>query len=157
MPKSEAIFHDSGANRHVFHSRSAFSKYTAIDPVTVNGFGKGHTTSAVGKGTVDVTSIVNGVKSHITLTNCLHIPSARANLLSQIRMDKHGVTAVIGKKQITLYRNGEPFVKGHAQNELYKLDLAIVRTSNQENHDAVVMNTLANSNGSGFYTASWGT
>lgn len=53
-PSLEDCIHDSGANRHVFHSRESFKTYKEIEPVKVNGFGKDLNTCAVGIGTVHV-------------------------------------------------------------------------------------------------------
>ena len=48
IPCSDACYHDSGANRHVFHNHDIFSDYECIKPITVQAFGKGLTTQAIG-------------------------------------------------------------------------------------------------------------
>jgi hypothetical protein len=53
LQRSDAIYHDSGSNRHVFFNQSSFSEYRPIQPLTVNGFGDNLCTAAVGRGSVN--------------------------------------------------------------------------------------------------------
>ena len=117
------MYHDSGSNRHVFHDRASFSTYTTIPPV--KGFGHQLITSAVGRGTVELRT-QDGSRS-FTLTNALHIPAARANLLSQIRLDQKGIGATLSNGKIMLFRttDGVPISDGSVLNEMYRLHLRV--------------------------------
>ena len=52
IPHSDHCHHDSAANRHVFHDRSAFENYKTIAPLAVKEFGKNLSTTAISLGTV---------------------------------------------------------------------------------------------------------
>jgi hypothetical protein len=61
--RSDACFFDSGATRHVFHDHTAFTEYTKIRPLTVKGFDRIVTASAIGCGTVRLACQVTGRKT----------------------------------------------------------------------------------------------
>lgn len=124
-PISEACIHDSGANKHVFHSRRSFKMYTEIEPVKVNGFGKDLNTCAVGVGSVLVEAWKEGgLKVLYELTNCIHVPSARYNLISQAQLDNAGVSATAGNGKITIHKDGLILLSGHlGTNMMYKLNM----------------------------------
>jgi hypothetical protein len=147
LARSNDLYHDSGSNRHVFYDRSSFTEYTPIPPLTVKGFGNQLSTLAVGRGTVQLRTI-NGARS-FTLTNALHIPTARANLLSQVRLDRKGIGATLSHGKIVLFRDadGTPIVDGSVDNEMYRLHLHIVRPPASS---PPTVNALSSP---GFYTA----
>lgn len=124
-PALEDCIHDSGANRHVFHSRESFKEYQEIEPVKVNGFGKDLNTCAVGIGSVHVEAWrQGGTKTLFELTNCIHVPSARYNLISQAQLDKAGAQAVVGNSKITIHQKGLILLDGHlGSNLMYKLNM----------------------------------
>jgi hypothetical protein len=124
-PVSQECIHDSAANRHVFHSRSLFSEYEEIDPVRVKGFGKELSTAAVGKGTVLVRArFRDGPWRLFDLKNCLHIPSARFNLISQPQLDHHGVEARSFGGNVYLSKNGDDIVSGSlGHDDMYRLQM----------------------------------
>ena len=61
-------------------------------------------------------------------TNVLHVPAARANLLSQIRLDSKGIGATLMDGHAKLFHacDGSPIVHGVIHNDMYRLDLHIV-------------------------------
>lgn len=124
-PVLEACIHDSGANRHVFHSRESFKEYKEIEPVRVNGFGKDLNTCAVGIGTVHVEAWREGGKKVLyELTNCIHVPSARYNLISQAQLDRAGAAAVVGNGKITIHQQGLILLDGRlGSNLMYQLNM----------------------------------
>jgi hypothetical protein len=128
--------------------KSSFTEYTPIPPLTVKGFGNQLTTTAIGRGTV-LLKTLNGAKT-ITLTNALHIPAARANLLSQIRLDQRGIGATMSNGRVVLFRteDGTPLVDGSVDNDMYRLHLAIT----QPPKPAPSINA-ATADSAGFYTA----
>ena len=84
LPHSDYCHHDSAANRHVFHNKTAFEEYTPIEPLAVKGFGCNLSTIAIGRGTVRLWCTYGGCESSILLTNVLHILAARSNLISGV-------------------------------------------------------------------------
>jgi hypothetical protein len=133
LEHSDHCYHDSGANRHVFHDRTAFEDYTSIQPLAVKGFGRKLSTVAIGRGTIRLRCYFEGHPSLILLTNVLHIPSARSNLISGVRLDKAGVTVKLGHGRIQLSHRGQPLVSGGIENDMYRLNLEIIRTFQNEN------------------------
>lgn len=128
-PFLEDCIHDSGSNRHVFHSRESFKTYREIEPVKVNGFGKDLNTCAVGIGAVHVEAWRDGGNKVLyELTNCIHVPSARYNLISQAQLDRAGAAAVVGNGKITIHQQGLILLDGRlGSNLMYKLNMWPVR------------------------------
>jgi hypothetical protein len=162
IPRDNSCHHDSGANRHVFHDRSAFEHYESIPPLTVKGFGQNLSAVAIGRGTVRLEGQHNGKKCLILLNNVLHIPAARTNLISGIQLDKAGVTSTLGNKSIFLSSNNQVIVSGSIINDMYRLNLNIVFPTSISLASRITPNDLASRIGpkhmpSGFYTASWDT
>jgi hypothetical protein len=129
MPRSDDCHHDSGANRHVFHDKSAFETYQPIEHTLVRGFGRKLSAAAVGRGTVRVEGCYGGRASIIRLTNVLHIPAARSNLISNQQLDNAGVTSVLGNGLVVLSIRGINIVGGALYNGMYKLNMKIIRPS----------------------------
>jgi len=128
IPCSDACYHDSGANRHVFHNHDIFSDYECIKPITVQAFGKGLTTQAIGRGCITLKGWYGDQFNYYKLTNCLHIPDSRINLISQRRLDQFGVVGQLSAGGPVLVRNGTPIIGGMIHNDLYRLNLVPVNT-----------------------------
>jgi hypothetical protein len=155
IAKSDHFYHDSGANRHIAHDRAIFSEYMSIKPISVSAFGDKLATHAIGIGSVDLIGSHDGAKSAIRLRNVLHIPSARSNLISQIQLDKIGVTAKMGRGRIVLEKEGRVIISGNVQSDMYRLD--VVPDMKEEDIESVTA-AMANLKVSpGFYTAWWAT
>jgi hypothetical protein len=77
--KSDDCYHDSGANRHVFHSREVFAEFSDIAPVRIHAFSEGLSIAAARKGMVKLHGTCDDKTEIYTLTNCLYIPGAHAN------------------------------------------------------------------------------
>ena len=131
LPCADTCHHDSGANRHVFHDRSAFETYQSIQPVQVKGFGHNLSTTAIGRGTVRVNGRYGTRVSPIVLHNVLHIPAARSNLISGPQLDLAGVSSLLGDGLATLSIRGENVVGGALHNDMYRLNMSIVRPDRQ--------------------------
>jgi hypothetical protein len=172
LPRDNTCHHDSGANRHVFHDRSAFEAYESIAPLTVKGFGHALSTTAIGRGTVRLEGYHERDKCSILLRNVLHIPDARTNLISGIELDKAGVVATQGHSTIHLSFGNKILVSGALVNDMYRLNVKIIRRSPPSLASRIsdpdvpnVLNpnvSLASRIGaervtSDFYTASWAT
>jgi hypothetical protein len=137
--KSDDCYHDSGSNRHVFHSEDVFDEYLEIAPVQIHAFGEGLTIAATGTGSVKLEGTYKGKSEIYTLTNCLHVPGAHANLISQIRLDKFGVSTFFDEGNVTLFKDGVPCIGGAIHNEMYRLNLRPIKCKN--NQQSIVMVT----------------
>ena len=104
-----------------------FEEYNSITPLSVKGFRRNLSTVAVSCGSVRLRCNYGGRTYSILLTNVLHIPAARSNLISGVRLDKAGVTSTLGNGTVTLSLHGSPIISGHIQNDMYRLNLSIVR------------------------------
>jgi hypothetical protein len=131
LPHTDHCHHDSAANKHVFHDRTAFEHYEVIPPLSVKGFGRNLSTVAVGRGAVRLRCTHGDCTYSILLTNMLHIPAARSNLVSGVCLDKAGVTSTLGDRCITLSLHSAPIVSGAIHNDMYRLNLSIVRPTNK--------------------------
>jgi hypothetical protein len=127
FPKSDACFYDSGANRHVFHDRSVFESYETTLPLSVKGFGENLSTTAIGRGSVRLTSHPGYHHPSILLTNVLHIPLARSNLVSSTQLGNRDVIATLGKHILTLSHNGSIFLDGLVERGMYRLRTKPIR------------------------------
>ena len=164
MQRTDACHHDSGANRHVFHDKTAFETYCPIEPVSVSGFGRNLSAAAVGRGTVRVEGRYGEQVCQILLHNVLHIPAARSNLLSGPQLDKVGVASILANGLATLSVRGKAIVGGALHNDMYRLNLKIIRPTIAPSLASRLgppalesritpMVAAASSDQSGFYTA----
>jgi hypothetical protein len=153
--QSESCYHDSGANRHVFHNRAVFTDYQRINPIVVQGFSSGLTTTATGIGSVTLRGWYNDSSHVYTLRDCLHIPNGHVNLISQICLDCFNITTSIANGTITLSLTSVPIIGGMTDpvTQLYKLNLTPLYHSVASSR---VFTTVSASHPSGFYIASWG-
>lgn len=131
IPHADACHHDSGANRHVFHNRSAFETYQPIRPIEVKGFRHNLSTTAIGRGTVRVNGHYGARVSPIVLHNVLHISAARSNLISGPQLDLARVSSLLGDGLATLSVHGENVIGGSLHNNMYCLNMSIVCPTHQ--------------------------
>jgi hypothetical protein len=162
LPISDACYHDTGANRHVFHDREAFEVYDPIEPVAVKGFGKNIAIAAIGCGTVRVEGHYGTQECTILLKDALHIPAARCNLVSGVQLDKIGITATTGNGLVSLVFRNSNIVGGALEGDMYRLNMTIIRPSrslsSRVQPQALItrispMAAAASSDQQGFYTA----
>jgi hypothetical protein len=132
--QDDSINHDTGASRHIFNKLKSFRDYTAFElPLVVHGFGTSLTTQAVGKGKVVLKGTYEGTKRNFSVSNALHIPTARCNLISGSRLDRKGVSTQTGQGKITYFNAANvPFAAGAIVRDLYQMDVEIV----EEEEDA---------------------
>jgi hypothetical protein len=92
----------------VFHNRHAFFDYNQLmKPINVKGFGSALSAVAVGRGKVKlIGKLSSGSVIQTIITDTLHIPTGRCNLLSQTALDKKGVSSRTGNGLIELIYNG---------------------------------------------------
>jgi hypothetical protein len=144
LERSDYCYHDSGSNRHVFFSEDVFDQYQEIVPVQIHAFSKGLTIAATGAGSVNLEGCYKGKSAIFTLTNCLHVPGAHANLVSQFRLDKFGVSTIFEDGAVTLYKDGVLCIDGKLHNEMYRLNLRPVKAKG--NRKSMVMRTKISGN-----------
>ncbi|KAF8145471.1 hypothetical protein K438DRAFT_1427693, partial [Mycena galopus ATCC 62051] len=66
----------------------------------------------------------DGTTLHFSISNVLHIPTARYNLISGSRIDRKGVSMRTGSGKITYLNAAEvPFASGGIVKDLYKMDV----------------------------------
>ncbi|KAJ6627807.1 hypothetical protein B0H10DRAFT_1638928, partial [Mycena sp. CBHHK59/15] len=71
--------------------------YVEFDmPLNVHGFSANLSAQAVGKGKIVMSATYDGVHRQFSVSNALHIPTARCNLISGSRIDKKGVSTRTG-------------------------------------------------------------
>lgn len=127
------IYHDSGANRHIFFNISHFDNYRAIAPLSVKGFESSVTTSAVGVGDVLLRVHCNGKSSVIKLSDVLHVPSARLNLVSQGCLARRGMSLRESHGKMILSAGHNDIITAHlTSNNLYRLDAVPAKQSLQD-------------------------
>jgi hypothetical protein len=129
MAKSNRCYYDSAANRHVFHDRNAFEKYTSISAVPVKGFEDNLTASAVGIGSVRLQCRSGVQPSTFVLTNVLHIPRARSNLVSGALLYDLGVGTTLVKPNPCLSYRGTQFLTVSVHHGMFCLETNIMRPS----------------------------
>ena len=118
--------YDLGTNHHVFNNQDTFEAYHRIQPLMVKGFGHDLTTRAIGWGTVRLQARCGNRTTTILLTNILHIPAARSNLVSGIQLNNIGVGTLLINNTATLALHGQTIVEGKINNEMFRLNVNIV-------------------------------
>ena len=92
----------SGATRHICADRGAFSSYSSIDDGEQVFMGNSRPSSVVGKGKVLLKLTIGNI---LSLTNVLHIPEIRWNLISVSLLGKAGVKVCFESDKIVMTRN----------------------------------------------------
>jgi hypothetical protein len=152
VKRSDDCYHDSGANVHVFNRQDVFAEYSQINPVRIHAFSKGLSIAANGKGSVRLQATYEGIHGVITLTNCLYVPGAHANLISQIRLDKFGISTLFDKGRITIFKDGIPRIDGGIHNDMWRLNLKPLPSQHTVDESIIMGASVANPNPD-FYTA----
>lgn len=151
---SPHCYHDSGANRHIFFDRGLFRNYREIEPIAVKAFGSTLTTSATGVGSIVFETSCNGNKSTIELSNVLHVPGARLNLISQGCLERHGIHCRSVNGNMVLSYEGREIVSGALlPNNLYRLRMVPIRTELKDRISEVFSAQVPGKGGADFYTA----
>ena len=102
---------DSGCTIHMMNSKSIFSSYIEgppADPGTVFT-ASGQPLPVVGHGTVafKIRNVRSGQAHVLTISDVLHVPALKENILSVATLDKKGINISIGNKKMILRNNGE--------------------------------------------------
>ncbi|KAL0277240.1 UNVERIFIED_CONTAM: hypothetical protein PYX00_004594 [Menopon gallinae] len=133
-PKDE-WYCDSGASRHITHSKENFFRYRAFrSPIEVMLGKKGVKMKAFGSGNVHVKIFLNGKWQNLVLLNVWYVPDAFANLISVRAAVKHGCEVVFDSKNV-LIRNVETkqtVATGYLKGNLYALNTKAIRQKNEK-------------------------
>ncbi|KAJ7194901.1 hypothetical protein C8J57DRAFT_991550, partial [Mycena rebaudengoi] len=79
------------------------------------------------KGKILLNATYDGVARNFSMSNVLHIPTARCNLISGSRLDRKGVNTQTGKGKITYFNAADvPFATGTIVRDLYRMDVEAV-------------------------------
>lgn len=108
-------YHDSGANRHIAFDRAIFTNYKTIDPLEVKGVRSDFITSAIGVGDIPFLCRYNGKRTILNVSDVLHVPNARMNLISQGCLERKDIFCKTSNGSITLTRNGRTIAVGKLQ------------------------------------------
>jgi hypothetical protein len=129
MPKTASCLYNSGANCHMFNKSSDFETYETIEPLIVQGFGDEFSTTTLGHGDVRLRAMHGARSSTLLLTNVLHIPRARSNLISGTQLACHGIIATLRGTDVTLSLNGVPLVDSFVEHGMYHLNVSPISSS----------------------------
>ncbi|CAI7887926.1 unnamed protein product [Closterium sp. NIES-54] len=116
---SDSWFLDTGATQHMTHSASLLNNVGAPGDVTSIVFGNDKSLPVVGVGTTRL--IVDS--GPVDITNVLHVPGLKVNLLSASHLSKKGVAFTMDDAKMTLFWKGEQFAQGVLNGELYQLKM----------------------------------
>ncbi|CAI5457543.1 unnamed protein product [Closterium sp. Yama58-4] len=114
---NDAWFLDTGATQHMTHSASFLTNVGAPGDVTRVVFGNGKSLPVVGVGSTRL--IVDG--GPVDITNVLHVPGLKVNLLSVTQLAKKDVKVTIDGATMNLFWKGKQFAQGVLNGELYQL------------------------------------
>jgi hypothetical protein len=85
-----------------------------------------------------MTAAYDGRTRQFSVSNALHIPTARCNLISGSRIDKKGVSTRTGSGKITDLNAAEvPFASGGIVKDLYKMDVETVKPDGVDTPDLI--------------------
>ena len=129
MPSTVVCLYDSGANCHVFNDSADFKLYQTMLLITVQGFGTDFSITAIGHGNIQLCTKHGAQSSTLLLTNVLHIPHARSNLISGTQLAKHNVFATLRDDGLMLSLHGIPFLDSSVQRGMYQLNVKAIRPS----------------------------
>ncbi|CAI7795648.1 unnamed protein product [Closterium sp. NIES-53] len=114
---SDAWFLDTGATQHMTHSASFLTNVGALGDVKRIVFGNNKSLPVVGVGSTRL--IDDG--GPVNITNVLHVPRLKVNLLSVSQLVKKDVKLTIDGANMNLFWKGKQFAQGVLNRELYQL------------------------------------
>ncbi|CAI7870400.1 unnamed protein product [Closterium sp. NIES-54] len=114
---SDSWFLDTGATQHMTHSASFLTNVGALKDVKHVVFGNNKSLPVVGVGSTRL--IVDG--GPVDITNVLHVPGLKVNLLSVTQLAKKDVKLTIDSANMNLFWKGKQFAQGVLNGELYQL------------------------------------
>ncbi|CAL1413330.1 unnamed protein product [Linum trigynum] len=113
-------WYDSGATAHICNKRAMFKDYTESTEGHEVLLGDHRTIKVLGSGTVEL-FFTSGKK--VVLTNVLHVPDVRKNLVSGFMLCKKGIKVVIESDRVILTKAGMFVGKGYVSDGMFKLSI----------------------------------
>jgi hypothetical protein len=136
IPKSHAVFNsqsiitllDSGASDHCFTERELFTTYRLINPPrTGQSAGKDSTFTIEGSGVAELSVGDHGITSKVLLSDSLHTPNLRSNLISVSKLVSKGARVSFeGDKAIVCNAEGTQIFAAMKRDGLYVVN--VIRT-----------------------------
>ncbi|XP_077214618.1 uncharacterized protein LOC143849484 [Tasmannia lanceolata] len=119
---------DSGATQHICANKSAFTSYTPMGEGEEQVFmGDSRPSPVVGKGKV-LLKLTSG--KTLVVTDVLHVPNIRQNLVSVSLLGKAGVKVAFESDKLVMTRNGNFVGKGYCNNGLFVLNISEIMNEN---------------------------
>ncbi|KAL0451904.1 UNVERIFIED_CONTAM: hypothetical protein Slati_1168500 [Sesamum latifolium] len=115
--QSNDWWYDSGATIHVCNDKNLFKDYEIATEGQKVLMGNANTAAVLGKGSVEV-HFTSGKK--LLLTNVLHVPEIRKNLVSAALLCKKGLKAVIESDKLIFTKSGVFVGKGYYCDGMFK-------------------------------------
>jgi hypothetical protein len=125
IPELTTTLLDSGASDHCFVNKNTFSSYQQISPPrTGNSAGKGSTFAIEGMGTAELLMGGQETISKVLLTDSLHTPNLRSNLISVSKLVSKGARVSFeGDIAVVRDTKGESIFTATRRDGLYVLNV----------------------------------
>ena len=125
---------DTGATRHICGDKNLFSEYKHMDDGEKLYMGNSSALNVEGKGNVLLKFTSGKV---VTLTDVLHVPEIRKNLVSGPILSKKGFKLVFESDRFILTKAGMYVGKGYLTEGLFKLNVLVTNTMNNNKNTSV--------------------
>ena len=125
---------DTGATRHICGDKNLFSEYKHMDDGEKLYMGNSSASNVEGKGNVLLKFTYGKV---VTLTDVLHVPEIRKNLVSGPILSKKGFKLVFESDRFILTKAGMYVGKGYLNEGLFKLNVLVTNTMNNNKNTSV--------------------
>ena len=125
---------DTGATRHICGDKNLFSEYKHMDDGEKLYMGNSAASNVEGKGNVLLKFTSGKV---VTLTDVLHVPEIRKNLVSGPILSKKGFKLVFESDRFILTKAGMYVGKGYLTEGLFKLNVLVTNTMNNNKNTSV--------------------
>ena len=125
---------DTGATRYICGDKNLFSEYKHMDDGEKLYMGNSSASNVEGKGNVLLKFTSGKV---VTLTDVLHVPEIRKNLVSGPILSKKGFKLVFESDRFILTKAGMCVGKGYLTEGLFKLNVLVTNTMNNNKNTSV--------------------
>ncbi|XP_068483448.1 uncharacterized protein [Phaseolus vulgaris] len=120
---------DSGATRHICANKNVFTSYTSVgDGEEQVYLGDSRTTPVLGKGKI-LLKLTSG--KTLVLSDVLHVPSIRVNLISVTLLSKVGVKVSFEYDKIVMTKNNVFVGKGYCDQCLFVLNISEIMNESE--------------------------
>ncbi|KAM1053110.1 hypothetical protein ACFX2C_000643 [Malus domestica] len=134
MTNSSDWWVDTGATRHVYADRNLFVSYQSVDGGENMYMGNVIASAVAGKGKVTL-KLTSG--KEFSLTNVLHVPNIRNNLISGSFLSNKGFKIVFESDKFVITKGGVYVGKGYLAEGLFKLNVLSADAINNNNKPSV--------------------